>query len=233
MKLKWNWQKYAMEFISIFVAVISAFALNNWNENRRDNQAATKILTEISNGLEKDLIDIKINIGGHQEGVRSCQFWRKILAGEEVQLDSLNQKYLSLTRDFFSAQNNSGYETLKSNGLELLKNDALRFSIISLYEYDYESLKTMEENYYEMQFQENYYKDFNRWIAPNFEFDDRGNIATLNLPLKMNTAEKKILMAYLWKIEVNRNFILFYYADMEKKIQDISRKIKEEIKNGR
>ncbi|MEZ4957419.1 MAG: hypothetical protein R2825_27930 [Saprospiraceae bacterium] len=50
---KRNWKKYAMEFVSIFIAVISAFALNNWNDNRRDEQAAAKILTEISNGLQR------------------------------------------------------------------------------------------------------------------------------------------------------------------------------------
>ena len=231
MKQKRNWKKYVMEFMSIFIAVISAFALNNWNDNRRDEQAETKILTEISNGLEKDLEDIKINIGGHKEGINSCKFWRKILSNQEVGFDSLNQYYLALTRDFFSAQNNSGYESLKSRGLELIKNDSLRFDIISLYEYDYESLKAMEENYFEMQFQENYFKDFNKVVAPNFDFDVRGNIQTVKLPLKINEEENKILLTYLWKIQVNRNFILFYYADMEKKILDIKRRIENEIEN--
>ncbi len=226
---KTNWRKLSFDFLSMFIAVIAAFALNNWNENRRDNEAATKILTEISNGLQKDLNDIKINIGGHKEGLKSCSYWRKILSNQEVDSDSLRRYYFSLTRDFFSLQNNSGYETLKSKGLELLSNDSLRLDIISLYEYDYAALKTMEEHYFEMQFQENYYKDFNNAIAPNFEFDDKGDIIKLKTPLKINADDKKILLAYLWKISVNRNFILSYYADMEKKIQDLTRRIEEEI----
>lgn len=48
---KANWEKIGFEFLSIFIAVTSAFALNNWNENRRDDNAANKILAEISNGL--------------------------------------------------------------------------------------------------------------------------------------------------------------------------------------
>ena len=32
-----NWKKHGFEFLSIFIAVISAFALNNWNDNRGDN----------------------------------------------------------------------------------------------------------------------------------------------------------------------------------------------------
>lgn len=229
MKQKWNWKKLGMEFLSIFVAVTSAFTLNNWNENRRDRQATTKILIEISNGLQKDLEDIKLNIGGHHEGIKSCVFWRKVLLDQEVLVDSIPRYYLSLTRDFFSAQNNSGYETLKSRGLELLKNDQLRFDIISLYEYDYKSLKTMEENYFEMQFQENYFKDFNKYFAPNFEFDTKGNIISFNKPLKIAPADRKILLTYLWKIQKNREFILKYYASMENKVKDIDRRIKEEI----
>lgn len=230
MKQKWNWRNYAMEFISIFIAVISAFALTNWNENRREEEAATKILIEISNGLQKDLEDIRINVYGHKEGVKACQFWRKVLSNEEVNYDSLNQHYLNLTRDFFSAQNNSGYETLKSRGLELLENDSLRFDIISLYEYDYESLKMMEENYYEMQFQENYFKEFNDIIAPNFEFDSLGNMASIQQPLNINPKEIKLILTYLWKIQVNRNFILRYYSSMEEKIKSIDQRIEIEIR---
>jgi hypothetical protein len=224
-----KWSNYGLEFLSIFIAVVSAFALNNWNDNRRDEEAATKILIEINNGLQKDLDDIKINMGGHEEGLKACNFWRKVLANQEIDADSIRQYYLALTRDFFSAQNNSGYETLKSKGLELIKNDSLRFDIISLYEYDYRSLKTMEESYYEMQFQENYFEEFNRAIAPNFIFDQKGNITGLNLPVKISPAEQKILLSYLWKITVNRRFILYYYGNMEKKIESIRKRIEREI----
>lgn len=67
-----NFGRYTFEFLSIFVAVVSAFALNNWNDNRRDEYAAEKILLEIQHGLDKDLEDININIFGHQTGINSC-----------------------------------------------------------------------------------------------------------------------------------------------------------------
>jgi len=223
---KQNWKRYIFEFLSIFIAVISAFGLSNWNENRRDSQAANKILTEISNGLIKDLEDMRINVGGHEDGIKACRFWRKLIQNEEVNLDSLSQQYLNLTRDFFSAQNVSGYETLKSRGLELIENDSLRFKIISLYEYDFGALKTLEENYYEMQFQENYYKEINYYISPYFEFDTRGNISKIRTPLRLKPEERNILLTYLWKIQVNRAFILQYYSTMEKKVNELNEQIK-------
>lgn len=226
MNKKLNWGKYAMDFLSIFVAVIAAFALTNWNENRRDNEAATKILTEISNGLEKDLEDILINKGGHDTGIEACKYWRRVVLDQEVGLDSVNRYYFSLMRDYFSLQNNSGYETLKSKGLELVEDDSIRFEIISLYEYNYQALKIMEEEYFEMQFHQNYFDDFNAIISPNFEFDSKGNIAGLKTPIKMTAAEKNALLTYLWKIQVNREFILSYYNDVELKIQNLSKRIK-------
>jgi hypothetical protein len=50
-----DWKKYTFEFFSIFIAVITAFPLNNWNDNRKADKSVNKILIEISNGLEKEL----------------------------------------------------------------------------------------------------------------------------------------------------------------------------------
>ncbi len=221
-------RKYIFEFLSIFIAVISAFALNNWNDNRRDREAADKILTEIANGLQKDLEDIAVNSGGHENGIDACIFWRKIILNQEVSHDSLRNYYFGLTRDFFSAQNNSGYETLKSKGLELIRNDSLRYKIISLYEYDFTSLKTMEENYAEMQFHTSYFKEINAFIAPHLTFDDRGNITGIETPLDLTEAERKTFLTYLWRIRLNRMFILQYYETINEKIENLIEEIEEE-----
>jgi len=222
---KANWKKYGIEFLSIFIAVISAFALNNWNENRRDRIAESKIVTEIYNGLKEDIDDIRINKRGHEEGLKACKYLKNIIEDRDVNSDSISYHYFHLTRDYISIQNVSGYETLKSKGLELLKNDSLRASVISLYEYDYNILRKFEEEYYEMQFQENYFKEINNYLAPNFNFDEKGNIIKIDLPLKLTESEKKILLTYLWKIQVNRNFILHFYSDIENKVNEVLARI--------
>jgi len=223
-----NWKNRGFEFLSIFIAVISAFALNNWNENRRDNNSADKILIEISNGLKKDLDDIKQNKKGHQFGISACQYFRDLLNGKEIDKDSLIPNYFILTRDFVSIQNVAGYETLKSQGLELIKNDSLRLQIISLYEYNYNTLRKLEEEYSEMQFQESYFKEINNELAPNFNFDNNGKISGITFPLKITEDKKKILLTYLWKTEINRNFILDYYREIENKIIRIQEQISAE-----
>lgn len=220
-----NWKKYGIEFLSIFVAVVSAFALNNWNENRRDSNAEDKILIEIYNGLKKDIDDIRINKGGHDAGISACKFWKNVVENKPVNLDSLPYHYLNLTRDYISIQNISGYEALKSKGLELIEDDSLRTVIISLYEYDYNVLRKFEEEYNEMQFQENYFKEINNHLAPNFVFGEKGYPIGIDLPLNLSISEKKILLSYLLKIQVNRRFILGFYSEMDSKINQILTRI--------
>jgi hypothetical protein len=165
--------------------------LNNWNDNRKDNLAKSKILLETLNGLEKNKIDIEANVGSHKYGIKSCYFWRKTFNNKKPNLDSLPQYYFLLTIDFISIQNISSYETLKSKGFELIRNDSLRTKIISLYEYDYQNIRKLEEEYNELQFQKNYFEEINRMIAPYFNFDLKGNINGIVLPIDLSLAPNK------------------------------------------
>lgn len=231
MSLKnYNWRKYGFEFLSIFIAVISAFMLNNWNENRKDDKAETKILAEIANGLKKDLEDIRLNKIGHEQGIYSCEFWRDVIQNKKVKQDSVPHHYIILTRDFISIQNVSGYETLKSKGLELINNDSLRWAIISLYEYDFNILRKFEEEYAEMQYQVSFFHEINNILAPHLIFNEEGNLKGIELPLEISASEKKLLLSYLWKIEANRQFIMhYYYVDIEKKVNDVLTRIEQEL----
>ncbi|WP_019037257.1 hypothetical protein [Psychroflexus tropicus] len=226
---KRNWNKYAFELISIFVVVISAFALNNWNDNRKEKNAESKILLEIYNGLEKDLIDVGQNIDGHEQGIKSCVFWRKVLRNETVNLDSVQQHYFILTRDFISIQNTSGYETLKSRGFELVENDILRSKIISIYEFDYQTLRKLEEEYNEVQFHQNYFEKINNVIAPHLSFNQDGDILSMDLPLNISDVEKKVLLSYLWKIQTNRRFVLNTYIDVQDHIKALMADLDHEL----
>lgn len=223
------WRKFIFEFLSIFIAVLSAFALNNWNEDRRDRHTEHKLLLEIKNGLVKDKLDLEVNIGGHQSGIRVCDFWKKIIENEPVTQDSMYFNILNLTRDFISIQNRAGYESLKSKGLELIQNDSLRINIITFYEYDFATLKTLEENYEEMQFQRNYYDNFRTLVGPSMIFNDKGGVTGVKTPFKISEQDRNMLLLDLWKIRINRYFILSYYTEVNLKIDQIIEQIQNEL----
>lgn len=223
-----SWQLYIVEFFSVFIAVIAAFALNNWNENRRDNLAESKILTEIYNGLEKDLEDAKVNGLGHEACIRAADYWTMAFSGEEVDADSLGQNYFLITRDFVSIQNTSGYSTLKSKGLELVRNDSLRSQILALYEFNYQILQKLEEEYEEMQFHKHYFEPLNKVISPHLVFDDTGNIVDVNR-ITIEKEEQNMLQSLLWKMRVNRRYMVKSYKDVQKQIKDLRETIKLEL----
>ena len=224
-----GWGKYAIEFLSIFIAVLSAFALNNWNDNRKSDIAETRILSEISSGLSKDLEDVNLNYFGHKSGISSCQYWRRLANGDTVSSDSLVIQLVRLTRDFISIQNTAGYESLKSKGFETIKNDSIRLDIISIYEYDFNILRKLEEETKETQFHTSYFMPINEIIAPYLEFDDQGMVVEIKQPIVLNEIDKKRLLSYLLKIELNRNFILRYYKSMEVKIEKLINDIETEL----
>lgn len=223
------WKKYLFEFISIFVAVTAAFALNNWNDHRKSAQAENKILTEIYNGLKKDLEDIRLNKMGHDQGIEAIMYFGRLLTDKNVGQDSLFFHYLNLTRDFTSIQNTTGYQTLKSRGLELIENDQLRSEIISLYEYDYATLRKLEEEYDELQFQNQYFREVNNILYPEFRMNDTFAIVGINSPLTISENDRKKLLVYLWKMNVNRTFILRYYDETIDKVKALQSEIQKEL----
>lgn len=213
-----TWGKYAFEFILIFVAVVAAFALNQWSSDQRDAHAEEKILREIHNGLGKDLDDIRLNVAGHQKGMVACAFWRKVLRGEQVDIDSLDQRVKYLTRDFVCLQNSSGYQSLRSRGLELVADDSLRSNIISLYEYDLVVLSKLEETYAEMQFFTHFQSLFSEVVGPYMRFADTGEPVGLDLPLSVTEEQRRRFLLAIWRIESNRLFAQRHYATVQQRI---------------
>lgn len=223
-------RKYGFEFLTIFIGVFAAFALESWNENRKDDMIEMKILSEIHNGLNQDIKDININMTGHQAGQQATKYFGKLILNKAVSSDSIIYNYFILFRGFISVQNISGYETLKSKGLEIIKNDSLRAEILSLYENDYNSLRKLEENYSELEFFRNYYQDFNHLLAPHFIIDKNGKFSGINQPLQLTEKEQKILLTNLWMMNTNRNFMLSGYTEVKGKIGKLQKRIQNELK---
>ena len=203
MKIK-NIKKYVYEFLSVFFAVTFAFLLDSWNQNKNQRLTEKTILTEIYNGLERDSIDLHNDELTMQYNLKAVDYFRKIVNNVEVDNDSLATYYFYLTRDAVTIQNTSGYETLKSVGLEIIENDSLRKAIIDLYEVRYKLYQKFTEEYDENKYMRNYFEKINSSIAPNFNYDPRGKIIGINQPINLEEEEKNLVLSYLWRLQVNR-----------------------------
>lgn len=222
--------RFAFEFLSIFIGVFAAFALDNWNDKRKDHLTEIKILGEINNGLKQDIKDITLNELGHKQGLRAVAFFEQLLLNQHPKTDSTFYHYFYVVRDFISVQNVSGYETLKSKGLEIVENDSLRTELLSLYENDYNTVRKLEESYPEMQFFAHYFQTFNNVLAPNFILNEKGRVIGINDPLRLSEKDRKILFSILGKIKNNRNFILSNYKDVKSKILKLQKSLEVELR---
>lgn len=223
-----NWKKYALEFLSIFIAVISAFALNNWNDNRQSRISEEKILREIKNGLEHDLKDFAGNQHGHRVSLGAINLFRDIINQKEIgelTKDSLQRAYITLFRDYTPIVNLSGYESLKASGLKTVKDDDLRFEIITLYDFYIEIIIKLEDEVEEFKTFPNYFHPINSTLDRFMIFDQDGQLVGIESNVEISAEEKKELLSYFWRLEVNRKYKLGRYQMICTKIQDLKERI--------
>lgn len=223
---------YVFEFITVFTGITVAFLLNTWSEGRKDRHSEAKILTEIRNGLVSDTLDMRGNIAGHQNGIDACDYFRNLIYNQPPQKPVVaNERFTVLLRDFVSIQNKSGYESLKSKGLELVSNDSLRLAIISMYDFNYQILEKIEEQYQENQFYKNYFFPVNRLLTPYMVYDSAGALRVFKQPIKLTTNQQNELLTYLMKIEFNRSFIINHYESVILQAQKLIEMIDLELEN--
>jgi hypothetical protein len=127
---------YALgEIVLVVIGIMIAVAINNSNEDKKLDRLEIKYLTEIKNNLSSDLADIDFNINFNASKLRSNQVVLQYLNREVQVIDSLDFHLSNLPFSTRTLVNSSGYENLKSKGLEIISNDSLRIKITTLYEF--------------------------------------------------------------------------------------------------
>lgn len=223
-------RKFGLEFFSIFIAVISAFALNNWNENRISSHSEQKILSEIKNSLKIDAHDFNNNIYGNKMSLKADSIFRSLLNGNKINQDSIVLYYTILFRDYIPIVNKSAYESLKANNLKTVENDSLRIQIISLYDYYYTIIEKLEYEVPEMKSYKNYFSRINQLAYQFMEFDSNGDLKKIVGIDKLDSTEKQEILSYLWRIRSNRKFKLGRYDLILKEMEKLENNIRKELK---
>jgi len=225
-----KWKKYAFEFLSIFIAVVSGFALTNWNDNRISKHSERKILSEISNSIKIDTRDFENNINGNKLSLRADTVFRGLINGEHISQDSIALYYTLLFRDYIPIVNKSAYESLKANNLKTVTNDSLRIQIISLYDYYYSIIEKLEYEVPEMKSYKNYFSRINSLFHPFMKFNHTGDLIQFIELDKLEINEKKEILSYLWRIRNNRNFKLARYDLIIKEMKKVESTIEKQLK---
>ena len=135
----WNLRKYAFEFFSIFVAVISAFALNNWNENRRDKKKEQTYLVNLKKDVAKDIDFLQQYVlDRYPKKVEVLEKAKAFYQGSYKIKDTISFLndigYGNVFGNVNFAFSNTTYDQLVSTGdFNVIQSDSLKASILNYY----------------------------------------------------------------------------------------------------
>lgn len=175
-------KKYLLEFLAVFIGIISAFGLEEWRENKKEREETVKALKFIRQDLTRDTsyYNLRLNIIERNENYLSLG-----ALGNQISVGDFKKLHKGLRSAVEFKVHDYGYNYLKNNlQYPTLKSDTLMMWIGYYY-----SLSSPEGNYgrlnnaYWNLTTTNYTKLFE--IFPNFFHADT-SIANLEIQSNIN-----------------------------------------------
>ena len=194
--------KYAIgEIVLVVIGILIALQINNWNEHRKEAIFEQQILKEINMSILQNIGYLDMGIKSNNIAINSC---RVILNHFEKNLpytDSLDSHFSNSLSWFYPSLNNNAYESLKSDGLHLIKNDSIRNMLGSIYEWKYMDVLNKRQDEY-------FYSTISPFITDLFEsYEFGGRMKPYDYDeLKESKKYKHILRTLISNRELQNRF---------------------------
>ncbi|WP_370476964.1 DUF6090 family protein [Tamlana flava] len=127
------------EIILVMIGILLALQVNNWNEERKDNLKEIESLKGLENDLDKNIESLQHAINVHKSRIEDIDsIIYHLQSPTPNPNDSLLIYFQQATFYELIKISSSTYESLKSNGFEVLRDEDIKTKIIELFEMDYE-----------------------------------------------------------------------------------------------
>jgi hypothetical protein len=131
---KEKWPEYFLEALVIIASILGAYALDNWNDNRKSAIEENRILSEILDNLIEDEAQVLAISNQLTNSVAGAEYLNAV-DPSHVNWDSVSYQ-LGMVLNFVRYHPiDNAYETLKSAGFNI-SNSKLRSQITRFYEYE-------------------------------------------------------------------------------------------------
>ena len=114
------------EILLIFIGITLSLLFNDWYNDFNEKKIEARLLAEIKSNLEQDVAIMKICDALSRETIRASMQAVQFLRSDASLTDSVNRSFGLLPSVGLLTFNKSGYESLKSLGIHLLRNDSIR-----------------------------------------------------------------------------------------------------------
>ena len=213
--------KYAIgEIILVVIGILIALQINNWNEEKKTKKFEHKILRDIAGGIDGNFFQLNLSLRNNKASINSANIILKALKNNSPYHDSLDYHF-SKSISWVSAKfNNSGYESLKSYGVNLIQNNDIRDRLGI---YDAGWMETLAER------QERYF--YNTASPVLIELFDKVAMRTKMKPFDYNSLQnsKKYISILNTSIS-NRKDQIKWYKEWKKSLEDLLNEINKELK---
>jgi len=233
-----NFSKYLLyafgEIILVVIGILIALSINNWNQNRLKGKKEIQILKSFESQFQNDISQFNESLKFYEDASRSIDIIIDHLDNKTPYNNPLNQHFFISTRFYGDSDlDNNVFESLKSQGLDLISNPDIRERIVRLYEDDDEWIVNFELAYRDFLF------DASKDIF-NTRFEDfwRGDYKDLTysqgemIPLDYENLQSD--QEYLYFIRTQKNHIgwLIYkpIEETKAKLIELSKDVNNEIK---
>lgn len=133
------------EILLVVVGILIALQINNMNEERKELVKSHEILLEIKENLQFNNSRFLAEIKEEKNVIKSIDIVLENINKIKVYNDSLDFHFINTTYWPIASRKSSGYETLKSHGIELIRSTTLRQAIIDLYEKTYNEISDISK----------------------------------------------------------------------------------------
>jgi len=122
------------EIILVVIGILIALQINNWNEKHKEGSEELKILSEIQSNLKQSFKETKSVLHQNETDLKRYIYLLNHVEQKlpySVVLDTAFCRITSWASPYLTY---TAYESLKSRGSKLLRNDTLRMQIINMFE---------------------------------------------------------------------------------------------------
>lgn len=141
-----KWPEYLLEILVITIGILGAYALNNWNENRKSKIQELAILEEIMTFTEYDSLNIESMLVRFEDQHNTANSLKELMLADVLYEDTLASMFSDVAFMWEIPTDYTAFENLKDLGLSTITNEELRKGIPGYYAF-IKHIKKVNQDY--------------------------------------------------------------------------------------